>query len=90
LFSDAHDPTRPTAALAKVAIVEGEHAEPRVVEAPGEQVRGRLLGYGEAASHDHAPAVGAGVMPRGAHRVAARKTHLVPLDGLLLLHIELS
>ena len=81
LLADALHLARLPAALAQVAVVEGQDAEPGLGEPPGEQVGSRLLGHREAAGHDHAAAVGPRVVPGRALGVAAREPDFLPFHG---------
>jgi hypothetical protein len=60
---------------------ESEHGEPGVVEPVRERVGARLLGHRATTGHGHARAVGLGVVPRRALRVAAEEANLLPLSG---------
>src|SRR6266567_5301687 len=81
-------PVVPPAALAQVAVVEGQDAEPGLVEPPGEQVGARLLGHREAAGHDHAGAVAPRVVPGRALGAAAGEPDLLPFHGCPRLDVQ--
>jgi len=67
----------------EMAVVEGEDGEPGVVESLRERIGAQLLRHRAAAGHDHAGAVGSGVVPSSALRVAADEADFLPLDGHL-------
>src|SRR6185437_13991264 len=90
LLADALHLARLPAALAQVAVVEGQDAEPGFGEPPGEHVSSRLLGHCEAAGHDHAAAVGPGIVPGRALGVAAREPDLLSLHGYPRIDVQNS
>ena len=90
LLADALHLARLPAALAQVAVVKGQDGEPGVGEPPGEQVGSRLLGHCEPAGHDHAAAVGPGVVPGRALGVSAREPDLLPFHGYPRIDVQNS
>ena len=78
LLPDPHHLARLAAALAQVAVVEGQDREPGLLEPLCELVGARLLGHREPARHDHACPVGARIVPGGAFRATDNKPNLLP------------
>src|SRR6516225_9289629 len=81
LFPDPLHLARLPSAFPDVAVIEGQDAEPGLVEPPGEPVGARLLGHREAAGHDHAAAVGPWIVPGGALGFAADEPDSLPFHG---------